>query len=893
MDGYEFGWIPLLDPDDEPGRELVVVAGPQPGAGTVITQEAAARFVSVHQQLLHVEARASAGEHLLKNVPGVAPASLDHLDERGVVRVGSRVEAGDMLVGKVRVDPLGTHFDASLRVSPHARGTVSRADFETLDNGSRVRVTVELTQLRSLAIGDVLATAKETRCVVSEIGGSLGGADLRWPGVAGRLRVGKLACADARLHGRSIGPYSLVTQRPINGGQRVSEAEICALQARGAWWTAAELLTVKSGDITGRENLYNSVVAGTPRCESTVPALVDALWCELEAMGFAVTSVGTTERSKLQCDDRLRISLRTSNEIRSRSYGQVKYQRTVDNRTHQPVPDGLFCERIFGPIADFRCACGERAETGPRGSRCLQCGVERIHSRARRERFGHIVLASPVLHPCMRGAVALLLGVGKSVIDDVLDNGKTLQGTDAMVAAETNASALGAALSAVNLASLAYEAGPRGDLARAMQAGGTSPGALVLDVWPVLPPDLRPLVLLDGGRWATSDVTDLYLTLLRDNQRLDRMRALGTAPEEMVFFAERALQYTVDALVQNGVSENSVWDEDAAPGRLLVSLLSLSRDHFRANLRGRTVDYSGTAVAVPVSSVGDDRIRLPRIMAREIFKPWIFCELGRRRLISTLKEAKAMVSARQSEAEAILARLVEGYPVAVFPHRPEEIQPPIPVVALLVELWDQPAVGISSSVAEALGIRFDGDAVVVHVPVDLRAVREMLDLGSTAPPAAPSTGVLHRRLWPFVVRIEACGSSHEGIASCVAVGAPCASCSGMPVGTAIGLRAADALAPYEQSVLAAKTVSELGALPADPRYVATAFRQYPVGWLRRAALAADRAIGPDGNLRQALGALVDVLVEAALHGEVDEVDDPMTRSLVGRIGYGRAPLVEA
>ncbi len=637
---------------------------------------------------LRPTARADRGLVITRRAAGVLAETVTHELEcklhdgdaftGEVVSVGSAVTPGTLLVGKRRGERT-----VSLRCPPDARGVVTDV------RAGETSIVVVVREERPVVVGDVLGLDDGTVDVVAEIVDDLGGADLVWPGVTGSRAVHRVAAAVVTQHARSIGPYSLVTQQPLAGkaqfgGQRVSADELDALEARGASWTAFEMITVKSDDVPGRMKLYETIVRGQPACVRIAPRATDVLECELRALGFDVAFAGEEVGIRLLDDD----------AIREAMPGVVKKPETIHYRTFKPERGGLFCEEIFGDLAS-----GKRHLT-----------------------FGRLDLPVPVLHPWLLEPTALLLDRTPREVQEVVSCERTLAGEIAETFDATGPTALRGALAELDVVELAGRDGARGELARQLLDSHQSPAQFCFQRWPVLPPDLRPLVPLDGGRFATSDLNDLYRRAINRSNRLHRLREL-TAPDVILINEMRELQAAIDAVVQNGLRGNKITSE----GRPLVSLadmLSGPKGRFATNLLGKRVDYSAVAHVVPVPGLAPDRVRVSRSVARELFMPWVYCALEAAGHVTTIKVAKRLVETHDPRAEAALDAIATGYPVVMFPL---EAAAPARLASLDVEIWDAPAFGLAPSTIEALGVA-RGAAAVIHVPVDPRAKQEVREL---------------------------------------------------------------------------------------------------------------------------------------------------------------------
>jgi hypothetical protein len=452
---------------------------------------------------------------------------------------------------------------------------------------------------RPLEVGDVLADEKGARATVAAIED---GPDLRWGARSGEVRVAKVAIARDRLQGRSIGPYSWITQQPHwaddeRAGQEVDERLVRALLREGAEWAAWELLTIKSDSIDGRIRLYEHLaegrffderptkrpwqpeppVAGSSRATAwndsrrsrdapDVPFGVRTVLAELRAAGLEV-ALGPPLRARWSTDA----------DVRAGSHSPIASAATVEPRTHLPVPGGLVCERIFGPLCDYTCACGEVGRGGSRGTRCPECGVERIESTARRERFAHVELAAPVPHPWR---------------------------------------------------------------------AGTSIEAL-----PMLPAGLRPIAQV-GGRLFASDLNELYASVIEESLALEGARLAGAPDGEIGACAER-LRVAVEQLFQA---------DGVRPDRTPIRSLRASLEQRFARAIARRVDYSGVAHVVLAPGLGRGVCRLPREMATELWRPMAMGLLVARGHASLVRTAKVLLAeggeVARAAVEALAARWV-------------------------------------------------------------------------------------------------------------------------------------------------------------------------------------------------------------------------------------------
>jgi len=463
--------------------------------------------------------------------------------------------------------------------------------------------------------------------------------------------------------------------------------------------------------------------------------------------------------------DQIKISIASPDKIRSWSFGEIKKPETINYRTFKPERDGLFCARIFGPIKDYECLCGKYKRMKYKGIVCEKCGVEVTLSKVRRERMGHIELASPVAHiwflKSLPSRIGLLLDMTLRDLERVLyfenyvvvEPGLTpLQhkqllteedfidaqdeyGEDAF-SAGIGAEAIKAMMSAVDLeaerdalrvelAETTSELKPkkivkRLKLIEAFIESGNRPEWMILDVVPVIPPELRPLVPLDGGRFATSDLNDLYRRVINRNNRLKRLIELR-APDIIVRNEKRMLQESVDALFDNGRRGRVITGANKRPLKSLADMLKGKQGRFRQNLLGKRVDYSGRSVIVVGPELKLHQCGLPKKMALELFKPFIYSRLEVDGTAATLKMAKKMVEKERPEVWDILEQVIREHPVllnrAPTLHR-------LGIQAFEPVLIEGKAIQLHPLVCAAFNADFDGDQMAVHVPLSLEAQLE-------------------------------------------------------------------------------------------------------------------------------------------------------------------------
>lgn len=463
--------------------------------------------------------------------------------------------------------------------------------------------------------------------------------------------------------------------------------------------------------------------------------------------------------------DHIRVGLASPDMVRSWSYGEVKKPETINYRTFKPERDGLFCAKVFGPVKDFECLCGKYKRLKHRGVVCEKCGVEVTQTKVRRERMGHIELACPIAHiwflKSLPSRIGLLLDMtlrdiervlyfeGLVVIDPgmtTLEKGQLLTDEAYLEAieefgddfnAKMGAEAVYELLRQVDLNHEAQELrdeiestksetkfkrlSKRLKLVEAFIDSGNRPEWMVMTVLPVLPPDLRPLVPLDGGRFATSDLNDLYRRVINRNNRLKRLLELN-APDIIVRNEKRMLQESVDALLDNGRRGRAITGTNKRPLKSLSDMIKGKQGRFRQNLLGKRVDYSGRSVIVVGPTLKLHQCGLPKKMALELFKPFIFSKLQLRGLATTIKAAKKLVEREVSEVWDILEEVIREHPImlnrAPTLHR-------LGIQAFEPILIEGKAIQLHPLVCTAFNADFDGDQMAVHVPLSIEAQLEV------------------------------------------------------------------------------------------------------------------------------------------------------------------------
>ena len=470
------------------------------------------------------------------------------------------------------------------------------------------------------------------------------------------------------------------------------------------------------------------------------------------------------QQNKTEEFDNIRIGLSSPDMIRSWSFGEVKKPETINYRTFKPERDGLFCARIFGPVKDYECLCGKYKRLKHRGVICEKCGVEVTLTKVRRERMGHIELASPVAHiwflKSLPSRIGLLLDMTLRDIERVLyfesyvvtepgmttlersqllneeeyldaleehgDEFDAKMGAEAVfdllkvLDVDADVAAMREELPSINSETKRKKITKRLKLLESFQQSGNKPEWMIMTVLPVLPPDLRPLVPLDGGRFATSDLNDLYRRVINRNNRLKRLLDLA-APDIIVRNEKRMLQEAVDALLDNGRRGRAITGSNKRPLKSLADMIKGKQGRFRQNLLGKRVDYSGRSVITVGPTLRLHQCGLPKKMALELFKPFIYGKLEGRGLATTIKAAKKLVEREAPEVWDVLDEVIREHPVllnrAPTLHR-------LGIQAFEPTLIEGKAIQLHPLVCAAYNADFDGDQMAVHVPLTIEAQLE-------------------------------------------------------------------------------------------------------------------------------------------------------------------------
>jgi DNA-directed RNA polymerase subunit beta' len=596
-----------------------------------------------------------------------------------------------------------------------------------------------------------------------------------------------------KIHMRSTGPYSLITQQPLGGkarlgGQRFGEMEVWALEGYGASHTLQEMLTIKSDDVMGRSSTFESIIRGEKIKKPSLPASFNVLVNEIKSLGLDVEIIKSEEQQeKLDKDLKdikaIAIKLASPEKITSWSSGEVTKAETINYRTQRPEKDGLFSERIFGPTKDWECYCGKYKKIRYKGVVCDKCGVEVTRSIVRRERMGHINLAAPVAHIWFMRSVPsrlslildvplpklekvvyyaayIVTGINKDAKDydskkkellaENIKPGLILNENEyqefskrfgRVIEVESGAGAIQKILENLNLKSLVGDLEEelketkdvnrqtrilrRLNLAKSMIKSGIKPEWMIMTVLPVLPPDLRPMVALDGGRFATSDLNDLYRRVINRNNRLKKLLELK-APDVIVTNEKRMLQEAVDALIDNASSIGTQQlSAQRRPLKSLADMLRGKQGRFRQNLLGKRVDYSGRSVIVVGPELKLNECGLPKKMALELFRPFVINKVIERSLAHNIKNANRFIDQGSDEVWAILEEVIADKKVllnrAPTLHR-------LSIQAFKPILIEGLAVRIPPLVCTAFNADFDGDQMAVHLPLSEEAQYEAREI---------------------------------------------------------------------------------------------------------------------------------------------------------------------
>lgn len=658
----------------------------------VVDTHFAERLTSHHAQTFEVVAEVldHGAEQLTRDIPNVGEAALEHLDERGLVRVGTPISPGSLLVGKVTPragavlspeekllaaifgEAAGQVLDASLRAPPGCFGHVSAAELDP--GGTQAVVTVAWT--RPLDVGDTLELSGAAATVVDL---RPLGADVAWSGGRARASVRKVAMARDVLHARSIGPYLPLSQQPTAGreafgGQRLTTAQAQLLAARAPWmlW---ESLTIKADDVLGRMRAYEALVRGENPAPQVEPPHDGG--GPPPSAGDIFAFFERPKRQEASLGELPQVMQRVSAFLKALGLDVALHQARVGatllgDAALQALSSGditlerRFDPRVFGPVEDYRCECGRYSRMKHRGKVCEDCGVEVIQSKVRGERFGRFELSQPLVHPLYRAEVATLLGLSEAELErrELADS-----------------AGLRAQLEALDLEAMdAIETGAVAALVTALLDSGQSPAVLMIDAVAVLPPDLRP-----AGSALDSHYQDL----------------LGAT-------SASALR--------------------AGLGRLFETLSSTVSTLWRERTFEKCVDYSAVAALVVDPGLAPGHCKVPRVVLTELFRPFVYGALEAQGYVTTIKSAKRMVEDGRVEAARAVEEVTSDYPLVLAAAER--------LVCRVAEPWEAPAIAVDPRTARILGAA----EVCLYVPLCHEAIVECRALpdGATTVTSAPT-----------------------------------------------------------------------------------------------------------------------------------------------------------
>jgi len=507
-----------------------------------------------------------------------------------------------------------------------------------------------------------------------------------------------------RLEACSIGQYALIDKRPLDG-QIIEEEEILTLTKIQAFQILREILTYKSDDEGGRIAVYTAILIkkGWPPPKGS--EIISSFRKILQALGLEVEID----------DEEVKISLASTETIRSWSFGEVAKPDTINYRTQRPERDGLFCEKIFGPIKDWKCYCGKYRDIRYKGTICGRCGVEVTNSEVRRERFGHLELVAPVVHVWFLPVIANALGISQSDLEKVVyfDNYLVLDPKETdlkkyQLLSWEEYKELKDKIDAKIGGEAIKEALIREEREEYFQK-------MILEVLPIFPPDLRPMIKIDGGRFATSTLNDLYRRVINRNNRLKKLIELR-ASKPFVFNEARMLQEAIDTLFDNGRYGRVIYGPKKQPLRSLFDeLKEVIRTFFR-----RHQDYSAKGVVVADSKLTSSQCFLPKSIALELFLPFVMRQLIEEKVVRFIKDARELVRKEDPKAYEALERAIKERVVLLISS--EKLQ------AFEIRLWEEETIGLSLQSCKEHGLKLKGEFVKMFLPLSEEAQQEAREI---------------------------------------------------------------------------------------------------------------------------------------------------------------------
>lgn len=519
----------------------------------------------------------------------------------------------------------------------------------------------------------------------------------------GYLEVKKMPrLSEERFEVRSVGQYSLTESRPLDG-QLIAEQELRVLEGVQAFHLLQEMVTLKSDNLKGRIEVYEAIVE-----EKEFPSPGRS-----ETISIFTKFLQGLDLKTLIGEEKIEITLASPEDIKSWSQGEVKNPETINYATFRPEKQGLFCEKIFGPTRDWECFCGKYKSIRYRGRICDCCGVEVTESKVRRERFGHIELVSPVIHIWYLPDLVKALEISQMDLEKVvycesyliLDPKESGLKKYQIIATEEFQEYRGKAEVATGAEAIK----------KALQEKENYLQNMILQIIPIIPPDLRPMIETEKGIFATSDLNDLYRRVINRNNRLKRLIEMK-APEVIAQNEQRMLQEAVDALLDNGRKGKPIRDLERRP---LISLSDMVKRN-AGKFWKRRQDFSAKGIVVVAPELEENQCFLPKEMALELFKPFVMGRLVSKGIVFNLKSARRLVENENTEAYEVLEEVIKGRMILL--KSSQKLQ------AFGINLWEEEAIGLSSKACEMHGIKLNGDSVAVFLPLSKEAQAEAKDL---------------------------------------------------------------------------------------------------------------------------------------------------------------------
>lgn len=735
------------------------------GNGLIVNESLVKDDILTSSEVVQFKEKAEEAEEFSRDLPDIGEDILTNLDERGIVNLGTEVKYGDILVGKLfpRQTFSLTPEERLLRIIFGAKAgeMIGQPLHMPLKDGGRIidieyfseknndncnklppkvkeLVKVDVLVKRRLKVGDVLEDSSGNKGVVCQIlplekmsrkqcdiianpsSTFLSSSQLKdkhqgFVKIDGKKVKATIGCIslkkisnflEQKVRAASIGPRRLINCQPTyEFGESVSYKEVEALYKWGAHHTLQELLTLKSDDLENAPKAFEGLIKGMELPKPGIPETFGVLVKELRGLGFDLNFIIPSAIS---------FKLADTATILSWSKGEVKKSETINYRTFRPEPDGLFCEKIFGPVRDWECSCGRyKWATKQSGVICSRCGVKVTESKVRREWMGHVKLVSPVANVFYFGYLSRLLKLSISDLKRVIYYNSYI-GIDPKDVSflkltgfepEKN-SAIGAKAIKILLLEMGFK-----------QAAST----MILDVLPIIPPDLRPFIPVEGGKFASSDLNHLYWKIINQNNKLKHIQELG-APKIMINNEKRLLQLKVNAVFDNtgeygGYSGREIFINS----RRLKGLSEFVSERFK-QIWNKKVFYSGRGIIISDLKMPENQCGLSKEMAVELFKPLLVERLLRKQMIHTVKSAKRLIEERRQEIWETLSEVVLETPFVLLSYKRDPSSPKM--LALKPVLIEEEVIKLSPLVCSNFGAKLDGDTVCVHLPLSKEAQAE-------------------------------------------------------------------------------------------------------------------------------------------------------------------------